>query len=77
MASATATKAMSVKEKPKGAGPQGKSKIRGKKGKGAKAKAEVPEETDPRKLELLNWVSLKQLFLLHYTTPFCIVDQNV
>uniref|UniRef100_A0A672NTP0 Transient receptor potential cation channel subfamily M member 1-like n=1 Tax=Sinocyclocheilus grahami TaxID=75366 RepID=A0A672NTP0_SINGR len=29
---------------------------RAKKGKGAKSKPEPPEETDPRKLELLNWV---------------------
>lgn len=34
----------------------GKGKARGKKGKGGKSKPEVPEETDPRKLELLNWV---------------------
>lgn len=34
----------------------GKGKARGKKGKGGKTKPEPPEETDPRKLELLNWV---------------------
>ncbi len=34
----------------------GKGKARGKKGKGGKAKPEPPEETDPRKLELLSWV---------------------
>lgn len=34
----------------------GKGKARGKKGKGAKTKPDPPEETDPRKLELLNWV---------------------
>lgn len=34
----------------------GKGKVRGKKGKGGKAKPEASEETDPRKLELLNWV---------------------
>uniref|UniRef100_UPI003D7FE348 transient receptor potential cation channel subfamily M member 1a isoform 5 n=1 Tax=Danio rerio TaxID=7955 RepID=UPI003D7FE348 len=37
---------------------------RGKKGKGAKSKPEPPEETDPRKLELLNWVnSLEQAMM--------------
>ncbi|KAJ8340499.1 hypothetical protein SKAU_G00351320 [Synaphobranchus kaupii] len=35
----------------------GKGKVRGKKGKGGKTKPEAPEETDPRKLELLNWVN--------------------
>lgn len=39
-----------------GGGAGGKGKARGKKGKGGKAKPEPPEETDPRKLELLNWV---------------------
>lgn len=34
----------------------GKGKSRGKKCKGGKSKAEAPEETDPRKLELLSWV---------------------
>uniref|UniRef100_A0A8B9RI91 Transient receptor potential cation channel, subfamily M, member 1b n=1 Tax=Astyanax mexicanus TaxID=7994 RepID=A0A8B9RI91_ASTMX len=63
VASATAITAASVKEKPKEK-PQGKGKSRGKKGKGGKAKAEVPEETDPRKLELLNWVnSLEQAMM--------------
>ncbi|XP_041917179.1 transient receptor potential cation channel subfamily M member 1-like [Alosa sapidissima] len=37
---------------------------RGKKTKGGKAKPEPPEETDPRKLELLNWVnSLEQAMM--------------
>ncbi|XP_066523255.1 transient receptor potential cation channel subfamily M member 1-like [Hoplias malabaricus] len=65
VASATTTTAVSVKEKSKAAaGPQGKSKSRAKKGRGGKAKAEVPEETDPRKLELLNWVnSLEQAMM--------------
>ncbi|XP_015248324.1 PREDICTED: transient receptor potential cation channel subfamily M member 1-like [Cyprinodon variegatus] len=41
-----------------------KGKARGKKGKGAKTKPEPPEETDPRKLELLNWVnSLEQAMM--------------
>ncbi|KAI2662690.1 Transient receptor potential cation channel subfamily M member 1 [Labeo rohita] len=38
--------------------------VRAKKGKGAKSKPEPPEETDPRKLELLNWVnSLEQAMM--------------
>lgn len=37
-----------------GGGAKGKAK--GKKGKGGKTKPEPPEETDPRKLELLSWV---------------------
>ncbi|XP_022605701.1 transient receptor potential cation channel subfamily M member 1 [Seriola dumerili] len=41
-----------------------KGKARGKKGKGGKTKPEPPEETDPRKLELLNWVnSLEQAMM--------------
>ncbi|KAL7867962.1 hypothetical protein SRHO_G00093460 [Serrasalmus rhombeus] len=66
VASCTAPTAKSIKEKPKSAagGPQAKSRSRAKKGKGGKAKAEVPEETDPRKLELLNWVnSLEQAMM--------------
>ena len=40
----------------------GKGKAaRGKKGKAGKAKPEPPEETDPRKLELLNWVHKNDL----------------
>ncbi|XP_037835934.1 transient receptor potential cation channel subfamily M member 1-like isoform X2 [Kryptolebias marmoratus] len=39
-------------------------KARAKKGKGGKPKPEPPEETDPRKLELLNWVnSLEQAMM--------------
>ncbi|KAK2854364.1 hypothetical protein Q5P01_007025 [Channa striata] len=42
----------------------GKGKARGKKGKGGKSKPEPPEETDPRKLELLSWVnSLEQAMM--------------
>uniref|UniRef100_H3CXY4 Transient receptor potential cation channel, subfamily M, member 1a n=1 Tax=Tetraodon nigroviridis TaxID=99883 RepID=H3CXY4_TETNG len=42
----------------------GKGKTRGKKSKGGKSKAEAPEETDPRKLELLSWVnSLEQAMM--------------
>ncbi|XP_077376516.1 transient receptor potential cation channel subfamily M member 1-like isoform X2 [Festucalex cinctus] len=41
-----------------------KGKTRAKKGKAGKAKAEAPEETDPRKLELLGWVnSLEQAMM--------------
>ncbi|XP_067445173.1 transient receptor potential cation channel subfamily M member 1-like isoform X1 [Thunnus thynnus] len=47
-----------------GGGGGGKGKARGKKGKGGKTKPEPPEETDPRKLELLNWVnSLEQAMM--------------
>ncbi|XP_077067187.1 transient receptor potential cation channel subfamily M member 1b isoform X1 [Siphateles boraxobius] len=52
------------REKQKGATQRNKGKARGKKGKGGKAKPEQPEETDPRKLELLNWVnSLEQAMM--------------
>ncbi|XP_076592281.1 transient receptor potential cation channel subfamily M member 1-like isoform X1 [Chaetodon auriga] len=45
-------------------GGAGKGKARGKKGKGGKSKPEPPEETDPRKLELLSWVnSLEQAMM--------------
>ncbi|XP_061592460.1 transient receptor potential cation channel subfamily M member 1-like isoform X2 [Cololabis saira] len=48
----------------KQSGAAGKGKARGKKGKGGKAKPEPPEETDPRKLELLSWVnSLEQAMM--------------
>lgn len=53
---AISTSAAPAKEKQKGATQRNKGKARGKKGKGGKAKPEQPEETDPRKLELLNWV---------------------
>ncbi|XP_074522579.1 transient receptor potential cation channel subfamily M member 1a [Halichoeres trimaculatus] len=47
---------------PAGGGAKGKQ--RGKKGKGGKTKPEPPEETDPRKLELLSWVnSLEQAMM--------------
>uniref|UniRef100_A0A8C4HX35 Transient receptor potential cation channel subfamily M member 1 n=1 Tax=Dicentrarchus labrax TaxID=13489 RepID=A0A8C4HX35_DICLA len=47
-----------------GGGGGGKGKARGKKGKGGKTKPEPPEETDPRKLELLSWVnSLEQAMM--------------
>nr|XP_046255065.1 transient receptor potential cation channel subfamily M member 1-like [Scatophagus argus] len=47
-----------------GGGGGGKGKARGKKGKGGKTKPDPPEETDPRKLELLSWVnSLEQAMM--------------
>ncbi|KAJ8248754.1 hypothetical protein GJAV_G00227380 [Gymnothorax javanicus] len=62
----TLSAAISTREKPKSpaSGTQSKAKARGKKGRGAKAKPEPPEETDPRKLELMNWVnSLEQAMM--------------
>ncbi|XP_051800564.1 transient receptor potential cation channel subfamily M member 1-like [Acanthochromis polyacanthus] len=51
-------------QRPAAGGAAGKGKARGKKGKGGKAKPEPPEETDPRKLELLSWVnSLEQAMM--------------
>uniref|UniRef100_A0A8C7W4I3 Transient receptor potential cation channel, subfamily M, member 1b n=1 Tax=Oncorhynchus mykiss TaxID=8022 RepID=A0A8C7W4I3_ONCMY len=53
-------------ERPKSpaAAPRNKAKARGKKGKGGKAKPEPPEETDPRKIELMRWVnSLEQAMM--------------
>lgn len=45
-----------TQEKPKS--PVSAPRARGKKGKGkGKAKPEPPEETDPRKLEMIRWVS--------------------
>ncbi|KAL1247676.1 hypothetical protein QQF64_023052 [Cirrhinus molitorella] len=64
LASAVSTSAAPSQEKQKGATQRIKGKARGKKGKGGKAKPEQPEETDPRKLELLNWVnSLEQAMM--------------
>ncbi|KAF4095252.1 hypothetical protein G5714_024330 [Onychostoma macrolepis] len=61
---AISTSAAPSQEKQKGATQRNKGKARGKKGKGGKAKPEQPEETDPRKLELLNWVnSLEQAMM--------------
>ncbi|KAF4081348.1 hypothetical protein AMELA_G00160320 [Ameiurus melas] len=56
-ASAVASATSIVKAKSSPAASQGTAKCRGKWGKGGKAKADVQEEMDPRKLELLNWVS--------------------
>ncbi|XP_028257134.1 transient receptor potential cation channel subfamily M member 1-like isoform X2 [Parambassis ranga] len=51
-------------QRPAGSGGGAKGKARGKKGKGGKNKPEPPEETDPRKLELLIWVnSLEQAMM--------------
>lgn len=57
----TTTTAAPAQEKQKSPASAPRSKARGKKGKGkGKTKPEVPEETDPRKLELIRWVSSTQ-----------------
>ncbi|KAJ4937685.1 hypothetical protein JOQ06_002317 [Pogonophryne albipinna] len=59
-AMASATSLASTHDKQKSPARAPKSKARGKKGKG-KSKPELPEETDPRKLEIIRWVnSLEQ-----------------
>lgn len=51
-----AASSVQTQEKPKS--PVSAPRARGKKGKGkGKAKPEPPEETDPRKLEMMRWVS--------------------
>ncbi|XP_029290260.1 transient receptor potential cation channel subfamily M member 1b [Cottoperca gobio] len=64
MASATSA-VVPAQEKQKSSASATQSKSRGKKGKGkGKAKPEPPEETDPRKLELIRWVnSLEQAMM--------------
>ncbi|XP_068458553.1 transient receptor potential cation channel subfamily M member 1-like [Clinocottus analis] len=64
MASST-TAAAPAQEKQKSPASAPRNKARGKKGKGkGKAKPEPPEETDPRKLELIRWVnSLEQAMM--------------
>ncbi|XP_059190828.1 transient receptor potential cation channel subfamily M member 1-like [Centropristis striata] len=64
IANTTATGAV-VQEKQKSPATAPRNKTRGKKGKGkGKAKPEPPEETDPRKLELIRWVnSLEQAMM--------------
>ncbi|XP_037623668.1 transient receptor potential cation channel subfamily M member 1 isoform X1 [Sebastes umbrosus] len=65
-AMATATTAVvPAQEKQKSPASAPRNKARGKKGKGkGKAKPEPPEETDPRKLELIRWVnSLEQAMM--------------
>lgn len=48
-----------AQEKPRSPASITRSKVRAKKGKGkGKAKPEPPEETDPRKLELIRWVRM-------------------
>jgi len=56
-AMASATSLASTQDKQKSPSRATKSKARGKKGKGkGKSKPELPEETDPRKLEIIRWV---------------------
>ncbi|TKS73472.1 Transient receptor potential cation channel subfamily M member 1 [Collichthys lucidus] len=61
----TAGSAAPTQEKQKSPATAPRNKTRGKKGKGkGKAKPEPPEETDPRKLELIRWVnSLEQAMM--------------
>ncbi|KAM9376063.1 transient receptor potential cation channel subfamily M member 1-like [Pholidichthys leucotaenia] len=61
----TTTTAAPTQEKQKSPASAPRSKTRAKKGKGkGKAKPETPEETDPRKLELIRWVnSLEQAMM--------------
>ncbi|KAK2842289.1 hypothetical protein Q5P01_012489 [Channa striata] len=61
----TATSAAQTQEKQRSPVSVPRNKTRAKKGKGkGKAKPEPPEETDPRKLELIRWVnSLEQAMM--------------
>ncbi|KAM6937515.1 transient receptor potential cation channel subfamily M member 1b [Xenentodon cancila] len=61
----TTTSGAPAQEKPKSPASAPRGKARAKKGKGkGKAKPEPPEETDPRKLELIRWVnSLEQAMM--------------
>uniref|UniRef100_UPI0037E768DB transient receptor potential cation channel subfamily M member 1-like n=1 Tax=Semicossyphus pulcher TaxID=241346 RepID=UPI0037E768DB len=61
----TTTSAAAAQEKQRSPASAPRSKARAKKGKGkGKAKPEPPEETDPRKLELIRWVnSLEQAMM--------------
>eukprot|EP00064_Thunnus_orientalis_P000346 superscaffoldBa00000018_g346 len=61
----TTTAVAPNQEKQKSPATAPRNKTRGKKGKGkGKAKPEPPEETDPRKLELIRWVnSLEQAMM--------------
>ncbi|XP_055049415.2 transient receptor potential cation channel subfamily M member 1b isoform X1 [Misgurnus anguillicaudatus] len=64
LAGAIASSTASSQDRPKKATQRNNVKARGKKGKGGKSKPEQPGETDPRKLELLNWVnSLEQAMM--------------
>ncbi|XP_069385082.1 transient receptor potential cation channel subfamily M member 1-like isoform X2 [Paralichthys olivaceus] len=64
-AMANATSVAPTQEKQRSPASAPRSKTRGKKGKGkGKAKPEPPEETDPRKLEMIRWVnSLEQAMM--------------
>ncbi|CAL8325183.1 unnamed protein product [Gadus morhua 'NCC'] len=64
-AGAVANCSMLALDKPKSPVSGPRNKARGKKGKGkGKAKPEPPEETDPRKLEIIRWVnSLEQAMM--------------
>ncbi|XP_069018078.1 transient receptor potential cation channel subfamily M member 1-like [Embiotoca jacksoni] len=61
----TTTSGTPTQERQKSPATAPRNKTRGKKGKGkGKAKPEPPEETDPRKLELMRWVnSLEQAMM--------------
>ncbi|XP_029378315.1 transient receptor potential cation channel subfamily M member 1-like [Echeneis naucrates] len=61
----TTTSTATTQEKQKSPASAPRNKTRAKKGKGkGKAKPEPPEETDPRKLELIRWVnSLEQAMM--------------
>ncbi|XP_077567367.1 transient receptor potential cation channel subfamily M member 1-like isoform X2 [Stigmatopora nigra] len=61
----TTTAVVPSQEKQRSPSTASRNKNRGKKGKGkGKAKPEPPEETDPRKLELIRWVnSLEQAMM--------------
>lgn len=59
-AMANTTTIATTQEKQRSPASAPRNKNRGKKGKGkGKAKPEPPEETDPRKLELIRWVRLR------------------
>ena len=53
------TTAAPTQERQKSPASGTRNKAKGKKGKGGKVKPEPPEETDPRKLELIRWVRTK------------------
>ncbi|XP_046889263.1 transient receptor potential cation channel subfamily M member 1-like [Hypomesus transpacificus] len=58
------TTAAPTQERQKSPASGTRNKAKGKKGKGGKVKPEPPEETDPRKLELIRWVnSLEQAMM--------------
>lgn len=65
-----------MKAKSSPAASQGMAKCRGKWGKGGKAKADVQEEMDPRKLELLNWVYIMDHSILNNTISLCFYDKS-